>query len=208
MKIALIGAQGVGKSTLSKLLYEELPGSVFVKETIRECPYGLDEDTDFKTQWWALSHGILAEQEALEKKAKAIISDRCIIDAVVYAQIVHRLNSSKISAEQFELVVQSAKNWIKLQPYDHVFFIKVNSSIWETRDIDDGFRSTSLEWYRSLESEFNSTIKLLDVQKASNFKVINNDDSIEEALSSILIELSHNNDFRQLWPSSRSVLLK
>ena len=66
MKIAFIGAQGVGKTTLCKAVAQKYSNSFIVRETVRECPYPCDHQADFKTEWWVLSHSILAEQEARE----------------------------------------------------------------------------------------------------------------------------------------------
>lgn len=183
-KVAFIGAQGVGKSTLSKLLSEHITDSVFVKEVVRGCPYGIDEASDFKTQWWILSHGILAEQEAFELNKQLIISDRCLIDAVVYTELIHKLDSKKITKHQRNLILQAATDWIHTHPYEKVFFVKVSPSIWQNRDLDDGFRSTSLEWFLNLEEMFQSAIKLLKIPE-NKIHIIQNDESPLDAFEQI-----------------------
>ncbi len=193
MKVAFIGSQGVGKTTLFRLLQNRFPEAAFVKETIRDCPYPLDEATDFKTQWWALAHSILAEQEAkeslIQRGSDIIISDRCLIDVAVYTEIIHKKDSARISHEQKELIYQSIRSWLEIDPYDILFFVKVNPEQWLTRDLDDSFRSTNLDWFLSLESEYERSLALFDTEGQTTLRIIQNNGNIQDTFNEVLASL-------------------
>ncbi len=182
MKIALIGAQGVGKTTLCKAICTAFPDSVVVRETVRECPYPCDTGADFKTEWWVLSHSILAEQEAREMKKALTITDRCLLDIAVYTKLIQENSPERLSKKQRDLIEQSILSWFEEDPYDYIFFVKVNPEIWKTRDIDDGFRSVDMGWYKTLTTEFEAAIERLQVARRTQVKVIHNDGAIDQAL--------------------------
>ncbi len=189
MKIALIGAQGVGKTTLSKALINVFPNAHIVRETVRECPYPCDQGADFKTEWWVLSHSILAEQEGRESATDLIITDRCLLDIAVYTKLIHEAKDGRISDIQRDMIERTIGSWFAEDPYDFIFFIKVNPSIWKTRDIDDGFRSVDMGWYQLLTSEFEKAIERLEVASRTQLRVVENNGSFEEALSGIVAQI-------------------
>jgi hypothetical protein len=193
MKIALIGAQGVGKTTFSKLISQKISDTLIVRETVRDCPYPVDQAADFKTEWWVLSHSILAEKEASETKSKLIITDRCLIDIAVYTKLIQEANDGRISSGQRSLIESTIQSWLKEDPYDHIFFIKVNPEVWKTRDLDDGFRSLDMGWYKMLTAEFDAALERLEVAKKTRLHVVHNDGKLDETLSKImnLAELSN-----------------
>ncbi len=189
MKIALIGAQGVGKTTLCQRLVKELPGAYLVRETVRECPYPCDKDADFKTEWWVLSHSILAEQEAREQKPELIITDRCLLDIAIYTKLLHESKNGKISNIQRKMIESSIQEWLMEDPYDVIFFMKVNPEIWKTRDIDDGFRSVDMGWYKILTAEFEKALLRFAFPDQTKIIHIENDESVEKATGTIITEI-------------------
>ena len=56
MKIGLVGSHGTGKSTLSYLLAGELQKRDYsvglILETVRECPFPINEDSPLEAQLW------------------------------------------------------------------------------------------------------------------------------------------------------------
>lgn len=183
MKIALIGAQGVGKTTLSRRLHETFPNSHIVKETVRECPYELDAKADFKTEWWVLSHSILAEQEAREKKFELIITDRCLLDIAVYTKLIAGTNDGRISQKQRTLIENAISLWFEEDPYDAIFFMKVDAEVWKTRDLDDGFRSLDINWYKILTAEFEEALERMKIPQKTDLQVLMNNGKFEETFS-------------------------
>jgi broad-specificity NMP kinase len=185
MKIALIGAQGVGKTTLSKKLMETFASSYIVKETVRECPYPCDQAADFKTEWWVLSHSILEEKEAEEAGHSLVIADRCLLDIAVYTKLIHATADGRISDGKRAMIDQTISNWLTESPYDFMFFIKVDPVVWKSRDLDDGFRSTDIGWYNVLTEQFEKVILEHQVSSKTHLEVITNNGKIDEAFQTI-----------------------
>ena len=185
MKIALIGAQGVGKTTTAKAISAAFPDSQVVRETVRECPYPCDQNADFKTEWWVLSHSILAEQEAREMNRKLIITDRCLLDISVYTKLINQCGDGRITDIQRKLIDNSIELWLKEDPFDMIFFLKVDPTIWQTRDLNDGFRNLDLSWYEILTSEFEDAISRITLPTHTKVETILNNGSFDDTLTAI-----------------------
>ncbi|MBX9768901.1 MAG: ATP-binding protein [Bdellovibrionales bacterium] len=189
MKIALVGAQGVGKTTLGKTLELTYKKSYLVRETVRECPYPADAQADFKTEWWVLSHSILAEQEAKESGASLIITDRCLLDIAVYSKLIQEAGDGRVTKRQREMIDHTIDQWFMENPYDMMFFLKVSTDVWKRRDLDDGFRSLDLEWYLRLTAEYESVLERFDIAKRTRLVTIHNDGSFQATLDQVKHEI-------------------
>lgn len=186
MKIALIGAQGVGKTTLAKKIRETVSGSYIVKETVRECPYPCDQLADFKTEWWVLSHSILEEKEAEEAGHPLVIADRCLLDIAVYTKLIAQTEDGRITSGKKAMIDRSISEWLAECPYDLMFFIKVDPTVWKARDLDDGFRSVDVDWYNILTKEFEQAIETFNVTSKTQLVVISNNGKVEDTYHEIL----------------------
>ncbi len=185
MKIALIGAQGVGKTTLSQALLKMIPDAYLVKETVRECPYPCDKDADFKTEWWVLSHSILAEQEARESNSPLIITDRCLLDIAVYTKLINESNNGRISNLQRQMIENTIDSWLSEDPYDVIFYIHVDPTVWKSRDLDDGFRSVDPNWYEILGREFQGALERFGVSKRTQLVMLENNGAFNETFTKL-----------------------
>ena len=190
MKIALIGAQGVGKTTVAKRLKEVFSGAYIVKETVRECPYPCDKEADFKTEWWVLSHSILEEREAEEAKYPLVIADRCLLDISVYTKLIEETGDGRISSRKRKLIDDVISRWLEESPYDLMFFIKVDEAIWSKRDIDDGFRSTDPAWYNILTQQFEHALNFHKVASKTRLEFVTNNGRIEDTLEVIVSKIN------------------
>jgi nicotinamide riboside kinase len=190
MKIAFIGAQGVGKTTLSRMINNEISSSLIVRESVRECPYPCDQNADFKTEWWILNHSILAEQEARESKKDLVITDRCLLDIAVYTKLINETKDGRITDLQRKMIDGVILDWMKEDPYDFIYLIKVNPTIWKTRDLDDGFRSLDQKWYEILTSEFEKAIEKFGISKLTQLRLIENDGSIDDCYQRVKKDLT------------------
>lgn len=186
MKIALIGAQGVGKTTLAKKLRDSFSGSYIVKETVRECPYPCDQQADFKTEWWVLSHSILEEKEAEEAGHQLVIADRCLLDIAVYTKLIAETKDGRISEGKRRMIDLAISQWLTESPYDLMFFIKVDAAVWKSRDLEDGFRSTDVGWYNVLTNQFESALKDHEVASKTGLEVIYNDGKVDDTFQAIV----------------------
>ncbi len=190
MKIAFIGAQGVGKTTLSSALTKKITNSHVVRESVRECPYPCDQNADFKTEWWILSHSILAEQEAREMKKDLIITDRCLLDIAVYTKLINESKDGRISDLQRKMIEANIKDWFSEDPFDFVFFVKVSPDVWKTRDLNDGFRSLDQGWYELLTSEFEKAIERFEMSSRTKLVVVENNGSFDDTFAQVVNTIS------------------
>lgn len=180
----------MGKTTLSSALNKKVASSHIVRESVRECPYPCDQSADFKTEWWILSHSILAEQEAREMKKELIITDRCLLDIAVYTKLINDSKDGRITDLQRKMIETNIKDWFTEDPFDFVFFIKVSPTVWKTRDLDDGFRSLDQGWYELLTAEFEMAIERFELNSKTKLVVVENNGSFDETLSTVLTHLS------------------
>lgn len=190
MKIAFIGAQGVGKTTLSSALSKKVQSSHIVRESVRECPYPCDQNADFKTEWWILSHSILAEQEAREMKKELIITDRCLLDIAVYTKLINESKDGRISDLQRKMIEANIKDWFSEDPFDFVFFVKVSPEVWKTRDLNDGFRSLDQGWYELLTAEFEKAIERFEMSSKTKLVVVENNGSFDDTFAQVVNTIS------------------
>jgi hypothetical protein len=119
MKIGISGATCSGKTTFLDYLRFNLPNLrkeiELISERASECPYPLNAQGGFRTQWWIQSNQILKEYES-SQRVKTVIIDRTVFDSIPYLIISEHTN------DELEMTVQTAQNWNKLYPYDFVFY--------------------------------------------------------------------------------------
>ncbi len=87
MKLALIGAHGVGKTTLAyeicSLLKKAGHNVELVKEAARQSPFRVNEETTLEGQLWILHTQIASELEAASR-APHLVCDRSVLDGYCY----------------------------------------------------------------------------------------------------------------------------
>jgi len=148
MKIAFIGAHGVGKTTLAYELCNELKKQsfdvAFLDEIARRCPFPINEATSLEAQTWILATTIARELE-LGKVYPNLICDRSVIDNYVY--LYHRFGDIP------ELHALTSY-WVKT--YDLLLKVPLTQNYLKP----DGVRSTDLEFQEAIDA------KLLDLLAA------------------------------------------
>jgi len=89
MKIAIIGTHSTGKTTLGRMLAEKLTTlkySVnYLNELARECPFPINEATNFEAQKWILDNQFKLEEE-MHSPNGFLICDRATLDNFAYMQ--------------------------------------------------------------------------------------------------------------------------
>jgi nicotinamide riboside kinase len=135
MKIAVIGAQSTGKTTVAEVLYAYLAGRghnvKLISELARKCPFPVNEDTTLEAQQWILMQQI-KEERLHEKEADFIITDRSVLDNYMYLY----KHLGKHHDELHSIMLEH------LATYDYLLFTTVNSD----EIICDGFRSTDVKF--------------------------------------------------------------
>lgn len=129
MRIAICGAHGVGKTTISRILSEKLQLPVLPDIVVdaHKLGFTINENTPTETQLW-----LTAKQLEHEKITPVFVADKCIFDYHVYAKA--------LSMDE-HIISLSEKIAIETHRYDHIFYIRPEFPI-----EDDGLRSTNVEF--------------------------------------------------------------
>ena len=147
MKIAIIGAQGVGKTTLAKQINKKYPDFKILPEAARlakEAGHNLDHTATVETEHW-----LIAKQIELENtEESAWVADRCSIDLLAY---IHHLFSEENSLIEFanKTLVPRFSN------YDLVIYLPSGQFAIE----DDGLRTTDIKFQREIDARIKSILE-------------------------------------------------
>jgi thymidylate kinase len=138
MKIAFIGAHGVGKTTLCYDLAARLKRQdrivELVAEVARSCPLPINRETTREAQSWIL-HTQMAQEIAMTASGGDVICDRSVLDN--YAYFVH-------SAGREEWYDALVRQWAT--SYDRLFKVPIIAP-----PTFDGRRDLSREFQREID---------------------------------------------------------
>lgn len=144
MKIGIIGAQGVGKTTLAEALSKELEYPL-IREVVRDVmkdmgitsPRELKGDVEKSTEF---QRACLYRQIEEEGKHKNFISDRTTIDNAAYWMKWHaHKNPSHVNTEYYKTAWENAKK------YDLLVYVPPEIPL-----VDDGVRSTDKDYQEEM----------------------------------------------------------
>ena len=156
MKIAIIGAQGVGKTTLAQQINKDYPDLKILPEAARlakEAGYALDETATTETELWLITKQI--ELESIESKW---IADRSCIDLLAY---IHHLFS-----EESALVEFAIKTLVpRFSNYDLVLYLPSGQFAIE----DDGLRITEMKFQQAADRRIRD---ILEKHKIPFIKIV------------------------------------
>lgn len=146
MRIALSGAQGTGKTTLFKELFDLVPGYKFVESPSRAVGAitGINEDGSEYGQELILNETI---RRAFITNS---IQDRWVLDTLCYTTQLY--TAGKVSLGFLAYNMQVVKDIIPL--YDHIFYIAPEFDL-----VDDGTRSQSISYRTQIVSNFEGYIE-------------------------------------------------
>lgn len=137
MKIAIVWAHGVGKTTISKVLSDQMNIPVIldiVPEAYRLW-FEINENTPIETQIW-----LTAKQLELERNTEHFVADKCLIDYFVYGDVL--LDDSDVKVTIKKIVDRNSV-------YDHIFYIPIEFAL-----VDDGLRSMNPEFQKAIDTRY------------------------------------------------------
>lgn len=170
MKIAIIGAQGVGKTTLAKQINNEYPDFKILPEAARlavEAGYKLDQTATVETELW-----LIDKQIELESEEDKWVADRCGIDLLAYIQ--------HLFAHEVELVEFATKTLSnRFRSYDLVLYLPSGQFAIE----DDGVRTTDIQFQQDIDARIK---QVLDQHQISFIEIIGTPEERLEKVKSLI----------------------
>jgi nicotinamide riboside kinase len=146
MKIVIIGAQGVGKTTLAEQINKYYPDLKILPEAARlakEAGYNLDQNTTTETEFW-----LIAKQIELENTEGKWVADRCSIDLFAY---IHHL-----FPEESALIEFATKTLVpRFSTYDLVLYLPSGQFVIE----DDGLRTTDVGFQQAIDQRIRDILE-------------------------------------------------
>ncbi|MEI7810440.1 MAG: ATP-binding protein [bacterium] len=155
MKIAIIGAQGVGKTTLAQQINIDYPELKILPEAARlaqKAGYKLDHTATVETELWLINKQIELEEE------NNWVADRCSIDLLAYIEYLFSHENSLVEFATKTLVP-------KFSNYDLVIYLPSGEFPIE----DDGVRTTDLKFQRDIDEKIKD---ILEKHKIQFIKVV------------------------------------
>jgi nicotinamide riboside kinase len=155
-RIAITGAQGVGKTTLAKQINEAYPDFKILPEAARlavEAGYKLDHTATTETELW-----LIAKQIELENEIGNWVADRSCIDLFAYIHLLFSEESALIEFATKTLVPRFSK-------YDLVLYLPSGQFAIE----DDGVRTTDIEFQRAVDERVRD---ILEKNKIPFFRIV------------------------------------
>lgn len=147
MKIAIIGAQGVGKTTLTKQINQDNPIYKILPEAARlaiEAGYRLDETATIETEHW-----LIAKQVELESTDDSMwVADRSCIDLLAYINHLFSHESALLEFAEKTLVPRFSN-------YDLVLYLPSGEFAIE----DDGVRTTDIEFQQAIDQRIRDILE-------------------------------------------------
>lgn len=156
MRIAITGAQGVGKTTLARQIKEVYPDFEILPEAARlaqEAGHNLDHGATVETELW-----LIAKQIELESASEKWVADRCGIDLLAY---IHHLFSQEKSliGHAVEMLTPRFKH------YDLVLYLPSGEFPIE----DDGVRTTDMKFQQAVDQRIRD---VLEAHKIPFIKIV------------------------------------
>lgn len=183
IKIAIVGSHYVGKTILSKRLYDNYSQKGFnigvLREVVRDCPYPVNEIATIRSQNWILAEQKKREIESLQTH-DILLTDRGLIDNFAYwfsiaaKNNIHKDTISKAELEVFEYS----------KSYDAILFIQP-FQIDEIKS--DNFRSVNLKWRKEMHGRVSEILKRFrESYSVPIFSLEGNENQVFEQVKKIL----------------------
>lgn len=160
MKIAIIGAQNTGKTTLVEEFIKQWPMYKRPEKTYRDFIKDenivLNKNGTAESQKKILNALIDEVQTAVATGEEFLIFDRSVVDNVAYS-LWHHAKGTEGFSREYIIDTQSLAA-LSLKYYDVIFYLPIRSEIpledKETRDIDVAYREEIDNIYQALLSSY------------------------------------------------------
>lgn len=160
MRIAFIGAQNVGKSTLIEEFIKQWPmykkPSKSYRDFIAESNIKLNKEGDKESQRKILDALVDELQHAAASEDKYLVFDRCPVDNIAYS-LWHYAKGTKGIDEEFIINTKTIAA-ISLKHLDAIFYVPLREEIpltkKENRDIDRTYRQEVDNIYKALVESY------------------------------------------------------
>jgi nicotinamide riboside kinase len=168
-KIGIMGTHGTGKTTLANNLaneYSEFSTIEMITETVRECPFPVNQGMTEQSQRWILGQQVCRETIAARLNADIIICDRTVLDPIVYA--VWASAQEKIPEKRrdwcawLSVAVPFMLRWMR--SYDELYWLRPDGG---GLPVDDGFRDIDPVFRRSIDRCFKVMVRAHGIQYIS-----------------------------------------
>ncbi len=170
MKIAIIGAQGVGKTTLAQQINKDYPEFKILPEAARlaqKAGYKLDHTATVDTELWLIN-----KQIELESSEDNWVADRCGIDLLAYIQYLF--------SQEHNLIEFATKALVpKFSNYDLVIYLPSGEFAIE----DDGLRTTDTKFQKDIDNQIRD---ILEKYKIQFIKIVGTPEERLEKLKKLL----------------------
>jgi thymidylate kinase len=160
LRIAFIGAQGVGKSTLIGELLKQWPmykkPEKSYRDIIKEKNLTLNKEASKETQKIILNALVDEVQEAIKGDDKYLVFDRCVIDNIAYTLWHHGKNPDAFTSE-FVIDCQTIAA-LSLKSFDVVFYVPARKEIplvpKENRETEELFQEEIDNIFKALVNSY------------------------------------------------------
>lgn len=158
-KVAIVGAHGIGKTTLAKALTERANSkgkkAIYLEEMVRSCPYPIHEKQSIEATEWIIFNQILAEHTITAQNPDFIFCDRSCYDPIVYHEIANMPDIDSCRALMGTFRALKALAACHLREYHSIIFIFPSE-----KPIDiDGFRNIDREYRDKISRRFRRSLR-------------------------------------------------
>tara|TARA_R110000824_G_scaffold41627_4_gene123626 strand:- start:1925 stop:2509 length:585 start_codon:yes stop_codon:yes gene_type:complete len=167
MRVAFVGAQGVGKTTLIESLMNDHPQYVFHKEVVRQLmkDYNIkiNEHADnYDYSQTVITNAHLNNATISFFKDPDVFFDRCILDSIVFCR--HLFNENKVSLETYKYSTSVLSLVFKYYPYDLLVYIPPMFDL-----VADGTRDTNVDFQKTIDTILHDQFMQLSTRFAAKF---------------------------------------
>ncbi len=153
----ITGGPGVGKTALLHGLVGELKWRdktvEWIDEVIRDCPFPIDKNADFKTEMWIVEHQHYRELQKLKHMPDFLLCDRSMLDQAVYGTMLFQ--NKKMSEAEYRVLMRTVVEWM------HTYDFGILVSPHERAITSDGFRATDKSYQWEMHNLFMDVLNAL-----------------------------------------------